>query len=364
MRLPSFRQSQALRWLSVLLPVGSLPLVVMAIAGGSHGTAAAAQPVMHAELVNVPVHPAGAGALSLDSLTGRSRALRVMLFTSEEADLAPALVQRCGPDAQQPGIRTQPYGPNDSFACITLTPWREKHGTFIHTYHVGWWPSERSLMPAGYRNPDGFVEVTPQNASLRLSTHFMLRDFVTHDQDEIWPKYVVLKEELLDKLELVLQALQARGVSTSHVVVLSGFRSPQYNARAQVEGAAYASRHQYGDAADVIVDADGDGRMDDLNHDGVVDFRDTDVINSAVERVEREYPELVGGLGLYHATGPRGPFAHIDGRGTRARWTNAVAVAKDGGRNFDFASGMNAQTSAVGKCQADASSAALCVSNR
>lgn len=72
----------------------------------------------------------------------------------------------------------------------------------------------------------------------------------------------------------------------------------------------------------MIIDADRDGRMDDLNRDGVVDFMDTDVINRAVERVEKQYPDLVGGLGLYHAMGPSGPFAHIDVRGTRARWSN------------------------------------------
>jgi hypothetical protein len=46
-----------------------------------------------------------------------------------------------------------------------------------------------------------------------------------------------------------------------------------------------------------------------------VDFRDTEVILRAVERVERTYPELVGGLGLYAGMGPSGPFAHIDVRG-------------------------------------------------
>jgi len=103
--------------------------------------------------------------------------------------------------------------------------------------------------------------------------------------------------------------------------VMSGFRTPQYNGPGG-EGRSGVSRHMYGDAADVFVDDDGDGRMDDLNRDGDVNFMDTDVINRAVERVEQQYPDLVGGLGLYRAIGPSGPFAHIDVRGTRARWTN------------------------------------------
>ena len=37
--------------------------------------------------------------------------------------------------------------------------------------------------------------------------------------------------------------------------------------------------------------------MDDLNHDGHVNFEDTRVILAAVERVEHQYPDLVGGVG-------------------------------------------------------------------
>jgi hypothetical protein len=40
----------------------------------------------------------------------------------------------------------------------------------------------------------------------------------------------------------------------------------------------------------------------------------------AVERVEQKYPDLVGGAGVYRATGEHGPFIHIDVRGSRARW--------------------------------------------
>jgi uncharacterized protein YcbK (DUF882 family) len=259
-----------------------------------------------------------------DSLAGRSGALRVAFLTREEVEHLPSLINRFGPDARMPGVRTLSFPRDGSdFAFVTMKPWREKLGSFINAYHVGRWPGERRNMPDNYDNPIGFIEVTPENADLTLSTHFTLRSFITNDQDKVWPKYVVMREELLDKLELVLKTLEAQGVPTRNVVVLSGFRTPQYNRRASFEGAAYASRHQYGDAADLIIDADRNGRMDDLNRDGVVNFRDTDVINRAVERVEQQFPDLVGGLGLYRAMGPSGPFAHIDVRGTRARWSNA-----------------------------------------
>jgi hypothetical protein len=66
--------------------------------------------------------------------------------------------------------------------------------------------------------------------------------------------------------------------------------------------------------------------MDDLNRDGRLDLRDLTVIGQAVAAVEQRHPELVGGLGTYAAMGPSGPFAHIDVRGTSARWERAQAT--------------------------------------
>ena len=148
-----------------------------------------------------------------------------------------------------------------------------------------------------------------------------LRDFLTKDQASVWPKYLVLREELVDKLELVIQELERGGVPVRHMQVMSGFRTPQYNDQGVgAGGRAQNSRHQYGDAADVFVDNDRDGRLDDLNGDGRVDTRDVTVMVAAAERVERRYPELVGGAGVYRANSAHGPFVHIDVRGSRARW--------------------------------------------
>ena len=67
-------------------------------------------------------------------------------------------------------------------------------------------------------------------------------------------------------------------------------------------------------------DIDGDGRMDDLNHDGRVNIADAKVIQDAVNRVERAHPSLIGGCGIYSGTSAHGPFTHIDTRGYPARW--------------------------------------------
>jgi hypothetical protein len=76
----------------------------------------------------------------------------------------------------------------------------------------------------------------------------------------------------------------------------------------------------YGDAADIFIDNDGNGNMDDLNHDGKVDLNDARVILAAVGRVEAAHPSLIGGCGVYPGTSAHGPFTHIDTRGYPARW--------------------------------------------
>jgi len=214
------------------------------------------------------------------------------------------------------------------FSLITMKSFGEKIAGSVGSYRVGYWPEEKGrLRSEAYENPDGFIEVTPENQSMLVSTHFKLQDFLTHDQEYVWPKYIVLREPLLDKLELVIQDLEKHGVHAGGMKVISGFRTPDYNtALGDESGRARDSRHQFGDAADVIIDNDGDGRMDDLNRDGRVTFADVRVVLAAVERVEKDNPDLVGGVGLYHSSGPRGPFAHIDVRGSRARWVRGGRV--------------------------------------
>jgi hypothetical protein len=282
-----------------------------------------------AELAGVPYTPDTTNVETLrpfaiaDTMFGRSGKVRFRTLTRASAVALPGFIAAFGEDAvREPGVHhVAANATKTPFALVVLRPFGEKRGDVLQGYRLGRWPSERWMMGRKYFNPDGFIEVTPANAGLRLSDHFVLAEFLTHDQRDVWPKYAVLQEPLIDKLELVLMDLAAHGVATDRVRVLSGFRAPYYNDRIVAEGAARASRHQYGDAADVIIDANGDGRMDDLNHDGRLDLGDTQVILRAVERVEKQYPALVGGLGLYHAMGAAGPFAHIDVRGTSARWS-------------------------------------------
>lgn len=205
---------------------------------------------------------------------------------------------------------------------ITLVPFAAKKKGQIGSYRLGQWPYERGGSPSpAYANPTGFVEVTLENRGLPVSRHFALGDFLTKDQPNVWPKYLLLDAGLVDKLELVIEELEREGYPVAHLAIMSGFRTPTYNhAGGTRTGRATLSRHLFGDASDVFVDNDRNGWTDDVNRDGRVDIGDAEVVARAAERAEAAQPELVGGIGIYPANGVHGPFTHVDVRGRRARW--------------------------------------------
>lgn len=204
-------------------------------------------------------------------------------------------------------------------AVFTRVPFAEKRDGYLNGYHIGTYETEGSGRFDRYAPPGGFVEVTPENQDVPLSEHFRLRNFLTKDQFDVWPKYVALDLRLLDKLELVLQELRQMGIRADAMSVMSGYRTPQYNGPGD-DGRARLSRHTYGDASDVWVDNDGNGYIDDLNGDGLCDVADARLLLRAVDRVEERYPELTGGAGAYLPNEAHGPFVHIDVRGARSRW--------------------------------------------
>ncbi|MEO7367963.1 MAG: D-Ala-D-Ala carboxypeptidase family metallohydrolase [Gemmatimonadaceae bacterium] len=207
------------------------------------------------------------------------------------------------------------------FSVITLKPASAERGGRIGLYFIGKWPSARKTARATYIPPSGFIEVTPEKQDTYLSDHLRLRDFLPHDQANVWPKYIVVNLNLVDKLELVMTDLEAHGIPARGIRVLSGFRTPQYNRTGgDPKGRASLSRHMYGDAADIFIDNDGNGNMDDLSHDGRVNLNDARVVLEAVNRVEAAHPSLIGGCGVYAGTSAHGPFIHIDTRGYPARW--------------------------------------------
>jgi hypothetical protein len=204
--------------------------------------------------------------------------------------------------------------------ALTLIPYAEMKNGTLRGHRVGAYPAPRGRRAAHSARPRGFVEVTAANQDLPVSPHFTLGQFVCKEGSG-FPKVVVLQPTLLARLESLLAVVNDRGFEAATFEVMSGYRTPRYN-RA-IGNTTRFTRHQYGDAADVYVDASPvDGRMDDLNRDGRLDQRDALELHRWAEHLEGapEAGGVEGGLSAYGATHAHGPFVHVDTRGYPARW--------------------------------------------
>lgn len=215
---------------------------------------------------------------------------------------------------------TRADGARMRLETFVMVPASEVHDGVLNGYRIGTYPDIRHRRhAAAYAAPTGFVEVTPALARVHVSPHFTLGQFLCKEAGG-YPKYLVLRRRLLLKLEALMDYLNAHGVDATRVHVMSGYRTPWYNARL---GNVPDSQHTLGDAADIYIDVDPhDGVMDDLNHDGRDDFADSRLLAADVDLIFRQ-PRLAylrGGVGAYPATGAHGPFVHVDTRGWRARW--------------------------------------------
>jgi hypothetical protein len=190
----------------------------------------------------------------------------------------------------------------------------------LNGYWIGHYPAHPLNGNPIYRQPAGFVEVTAKNENTRLSPHFQLKQFVCKQGGPgQFPKYVVLHERLMLKLETALEQVNEAGFDVETLHVMSGYRTPYYN---HAIGDVLYSLHQGGRAADVYVDQHDRDVMDDLNGDGRVDIQDSKYLYDLVERMLARpgLQTLQGGLGFYPASSGHPPFVHLDVRGTKARW--------------------------------------------
>lgn len=200
--------------------------------------------------------------------------------------------------------------------AFTLHPIPQRKPNFLGSYRLGHYPEPQSSPNAEhYQPPPGFVRVTRANRSQRVSDHFRLEQFLCK-QSGGWPKYVAVQPALLRKLDALVRALQDRGIDLATLTVMSGYRTPYYN---RAIGNVAFSRHIYGDAADIFVDRNGDGRMDDLNGDGRSNIADAKWLAAVVASLDDD-EVTPGGLGTYKSNSAHGPFVHIDTRGKAARW--------------------------------------------
>lgn len=201
---------------------------------------------------------------------------------------------------------------------FVMRPAKEINNGLLNGYRIGQYPRALNNL-SSYQAPKGFIEVTEANQNLRISPNFTLGQFLCKQKGG-FPKYLVLQPKLLNKLEEFLQEVNERGIHTPSFVVMSGYRTPYYN-RA-IGNSTNNSYHIYGGAADIYIDVDNDGVMDDINHDGKQDRQDAVLLYEWADSfvLRRNRPDLVGGLGAYKSTPHHGPFIHIDVRGTPARW--------------------------------------------
>jgi hypothetical protein len=195
--------------------------------------------------------------------------------------------------------------------AFVLVPFAHLRGEYLNGYHIGRYPARPLRGLDIYRAPAGFIEVTRDNEDVFVSQHFQLKQFVCK-QAGGYPRYIVLDEQLVQRLERLLELVNASGYSVSTFHVMSGYRTPAYN---RAIGNVLYSRHTWGSAADIFLDEDHDGRMDDLNRDGRSDVRDAEVLYRLFDGTQS-----TGGLGKYRSTEAHGPFVHVDIRDRRARW--------------------------------------------
>lgn len=188
----------------------------------------------------------------------------------------------------------------------------------INGYRIGHYQPQPLHDREVYEPPRALMPVAKDDTDARLSPHFTIGQFLCHQQPGHWPKYLRLRSKLVAKLEAIVAALNRRGIAAQTLTVMSGYRTPQYNAA--IGNTTTYSRHLFGGAADIYVDTNGDGRMDDLNGDGTVDVADARWLARLIDSLGEAEPRFVGGLSAYSANSAHGPFVHTDVRGVAARW--------------------------------------------
>lgn len=201
---------------------------------------------------------------------------------------------------------------------FVLTPYDHRQRR-LDGYRIGHYRRKPLRDNPIYERPPGFVRLTEANRNVRIAPHFTLGQFACKQTDD-YPQYLLVREQLLLKLEALLQEVNARGHTAHTLHVMSGFRTPHYNR--SIGNRTDYSRHLYGGAADVFVDTDGDNWMDDLDGDGVATRDDARILADIVDSLQDDdtLSPYVGGLGVYGPAPHRGPFIHVDARGYRARW--------------------------------------------
>ena len=204
------------------------------------------------------------------------------------------------------------------FSAFVMVPAARVRKGELNNYRIGFYPAAPLNGNPIYTPPPGFIEVTRDIEDTKVSENFRIRQFLTK-QPSGYPKYVVLDERLVFLLEAIGRHLEPRGWDADDITVMSGYRTPFYNK--QLDDTTY-SLHQWGRAADIFLDKDGNGAMDDFDRNKVASKEDAAALAGVLESLAKtaELQSFIGGLGIYGSTAGHGPFVHVDTRPWRARW--------------------------------------------
>jgi len=209
--------------------------------------------------------------------------------------------------AERDGVRY-----HRSLTAFVTVPTAEARDGQVAGYHVGRYPALYRAVSHHDEDehglPGGFIRLDAESARMPVSRSFTLGQFAVKDGARR-EKYMFLSPRLIEKLERVIDELNAAGYHARGLRIMSGYRTPAYNEG--IGNKTTLSRHTYGDAADVLADDwDGDGRITE---------KDARILYDIADRLDRT-TNLTGGLSLYHPTASHGWFVHIDARGHLARW--------------------------------------------
>lgn len=260
---------------------------------------------------------------------GQLATVSVELETTESAS-----AQRSS--EQAPALREVTEQGRQSVRLLPAVPYdRDGDGTIAGVY-VGIYPNEydeNAPAPvqrnaAAYSPPESFYRLDETTSVLPLTGTATWGDLVPEILPAEGARFVPFDPDLVALWAGLRNEIQQAGHSNpAHLTVLRGSMTPHERRRLErlgVELAEY-TRFQYGDALAVIMDSDGNYRMDDLDGDGEVDSADAEVLAEYVSEAMGK-SDLQGGLGIESSfEGPNHigtPYVHVDLRGWDVRWSN------------------------------------------
>ena len=276
------------------------------------------------ERVFVPIVPQAENKLTIASLPAES-----VIETPAEFDvrIVNGSVVVYSDGGQAAGYAKVRAGGRDlTLTLVNVVPYGEMRNGRLDGYRVGEYKSVPLKGLPQYERPKGFIRLGQANDDLLVSDHYRMKDFQCKLDGTT--KFLILRTDALVKLEMLQHELQTQhGLTFDRFTIMSGYRTPYYNSK--IGNETDYSRHLYGDAMDIYIDQNGDGRMDDVNRDGRVNTGDARFLLRVAEKIDdsAEWGWLKGGAGVYDANSAHGPYLHVDARGYVARWGNTEEPA-------------------------------------